>query len=206
MHPAALGAAVAFAFLAGAATVWITADLSWQLPGNNTGSKADWAAAYGTWVIGIAASAIAVGTYVHGRRQERASRIAVLDATRLLIADAISLEVTVSGLLKEDRSWADLQQGLRLMEAAALPIKVDSLALVHLPYAASRKIVSINNRLAAFRSALADSRIIHLEGKTLSDPLDELQKEALKELLGFLAPLDEDCEAFVRIVKTEISK
>lgn len=205
IHPVALGAAVAFAFAAGAATVWITADLSWQLPGDDTGSKADWAAAYGTWVLGIAASAIAVGTYVHGRRQDRASRVAVLDATRLLIVDAISLEVTISDLLKEDRRWVDLQHGLRLMEAASAPIKVDSLALTHLPFAASRKLVSINSRLAAFRASLFDNRIIQLEGKTLSDPLDEVQRLALKGLADFLKPLDQDCEDFVRIIKTTIN-
>lgn len=200
IRPVAFGAAVAFSFFVGAATVWITADLSWQLPGDNSGSKADWAAAYGTWVLGIAASAVAVGTYVHSRKQERASRVAVLDATRLLIADAVSLDVTVNGLLKEGKRWVDLSQSLKLLEASSAAIKIDSMALSHMPYAAGRKLVSINNRLAAFRAMLTDARIIRLEGKSPREPLDDLQREALQLILDFLKPLDEDCKAFVRII------
>lgn len=206
MRPAVLGAAVAFAFVMGAATVWITADLSWQLPGDDTGSKADWAAAYGTWVLGIAASAVAIGTYVHSRRQERASRIAVLDSTRLLITDAISLEVTVSSLLKSGQTWGDLKYSLKLLEAACAPIRVDSVALGHIPYAVSRKLVTINNRLSAARGMFSDPRFIFLEGKSMADPMDDEQRESLKLILQFLEKLDEDCAAFVKLIKAEIAK
>lgn len=206
MHPVALAAAVAFSFGVGAATVWITSDLSWQLPGDDTGSKADWAAAYGTWVLGIAASAIAIGTYVHGRKQARASRIAVLDATRLLIADALSLEVTVSRLLMDGKRWVDLSHSMKLLEASSAPIKVDSMALGHIPFQASRKLVSINNKLAAFRVMLTDSRFIQVDGKPPLDPLDELQLTALRLLADYLKDLDVDCTEFVRIITAESRK
>ncbi|WP_025877199.1 hypothetical protein [Stenotrophomonas indicatrix] len=54
----ALAAIVAVSFCAGAAAVWFSVGLSWGLPGDDTGSKADWAAAYGAWVIGLGALAL----------------------------------------------------------------------------------------------------------------------------------------------------
>lgn len=103
---AALAAIVAVAFCAGAVAVWFSAGLSWELPGDDTGSKADWVAAYGTWVIGLGALALTAEAHrrsvVSAAKEER-EREELRKATINAVIDKARTCLRIDGAFKDAR-------------------------------------------------------------------------------------------------------
>lgn len=190
-------------FVAGGASVWTLFGADWSYSLNlGTGTRADWVAAFGTWVIGVAATAVATITFFYTRKHGLGTRAALLSSTRFLTADALWLEVEVKSFLdapKERQTWRHLRRMVDECHVRSETVKIDSSALPHIPHEASRKLVSINNRLRGFRSLMASDALKMPAGKGGEFVGDQLLDQ-LKEVHRFSQELDEYCNDFSRIL------
>jgi hypothetical protein len=197
-----IGATVA-AFVAGGVSVWALFGAKWSYSLNfGTGTRADWVAAFGTWVIGVAATAVATITFFHTRRHGLGTRAALLSSTRFITADALWLEVEVRSFLdgsEQQQTWRQLRKMVDECHIRSETIKIDSSALPHIPHEASRKLVSINNRLRGFRSLMASDSLKMPAGKD-SEFVGHQLLDQLREVHEFSKELDEHCNDFSRIL------
>ncbi|WP_282262510.1 hypothetical protein [Stenotrophomonas sp. PS02301] len=85
---------IALSFLAGSI-------VTWTLLGAEAGSRADWVAAFGTWVIGIAACTL---TYREGKAQRDAKYAAETRQLRVMSLQAGSLKLFAGRFLELDKA------------------------------------------------------------------------------------------------------
>lgn len=101
----------AFAFMAGAAAAWAVFGIQWRFEfGDSIGSRADWIAAIGTWVIGYAAWQVSRQAQAHRAREVRElkrdgalAKRGVLRGITNALTHAGAQERGLKNLLKSDR-------------------------------------------------------------------------------------------------------
>lgn len=203
-----LSAVALVSFVVGAASVWMTEDVSWSLPGTGSGTRADWLAAFGTWVIGAAATCVAVLTFLYTRAQGRGVRSALLNSTHFITADALWLEIEVSAFLnrsEERQKWRHLTKMLKECYVRSETIKIDSAALPYVPNEAHRKLAFINTRLRGLRTLMESDAWKEPEGKR-DEFVGNEALEALSGIHSFVEEIDGYCEEFSQILKKAAAK
>ncbi|CAM4314126.1 Transmembrane protein [Stenotrophomonas pavanii] len=193
-----------FGFLLGVA-ITSAALLGSQIPLKcfEAGNLADWVAALGTWVIGVAATFVAVVTFLYTRAQGRGVRSALLKSARFITADALWIEIEISAFLdrpEERQKWRHLKKMLKECHVRSEPIKIDSAALPYVPDEANKTLAFINTRLRGLRTLMESDAWKEPEGKG-----DEFIGKDLLEALGgihsFAKEIDEYCEDFSNLLR-----
>ncbi|MBN5128747.1 hypothetical protein JY420_01305 [Stenotrophomonas maltophilia] len=209
-------AAISVAFVGGAAAVWVTAGLTWSLPGDGSGSNADWLAAYGTWAIGLGAIFFALAGHLQRRDEIRHAKVAAAEERRahvtsavLALGDAVCVKDSIESFLSlpaDQQIYGRLVICTRMLRDLSRPAGVSVDALKHLPLEASTLAARINAGLEAVRGLVVG---IEMDGR---NPLPE-EEEVLKvdldlcvQISGIADELLELCEEFraiaMRVVNT----
>ncbi|MBN5145430.1 hypothetical protein JY412_01535 [Stenotrophomonas maltophilia] len=201
---------LSFAFLSGAIATWLSFEVRWTFSFKGGPlANADWWAAAGTWVIGIAAAAIAVRTYSHSRSEANTARLRHLEATRLLVVDALVIEGMIQRFLDAEdqrKTWEDFIDLINSVKLSCAEVKVDSASLSHIPYAALGSLIVINRRMQGLVNVL-DTTDVFARGDNAKDAVvGSDQLDALRRIRDFAAKLGPECDEFYRAIDAEIAK
>lgn len=173
--------ALSVSFVAGAAAVWITAGMTWSLPGDGSGSNADWLAAYGTWAIGLGAIFFALAGHLqrndeirHAKEAATEERRAHVTSAVLSLADATCVKDSIDrflGLPKDQRLYGRLRISIRSLRSITKPAAISVDALKHMPMDASSLASRIDAGLEAVRELID---VIEMDGGNPPDPEQEV--------------------------------
>ncbi|WP_329892984.1 hypothetical protein [Stenotrophomonas sp. SMYL20] len=157
-------AVISIAFVVGAAAVWVTAEMTWSLPGDGSGSNADWLAAYGTWAIGLGAIFFALVGHLQRKDEIRHAKAAAADERRthvtsaiLALADAALVKSSVDRFLSlpaDQRVYGRLRITTKVLRTVSKPVDVGVDALKHMPLDASPLAARINAALDAVQGLI----------------------------------------------------
>jgi hypothetical protein len=200
-------------FVAGAASVWMLFGEEWSYSLDfGTGSRADWVAAAGTWVIGCAAAYYARQAHMHRKDEVREQRTrsargakAWLTLADTSIINAKVIKPQVEAFLEEADSerpevwhWDDLLKRVALnAKDVVLPSEVTDL----LDEDAIREIARLNFALDAIRGTVARGQgyIADYKGD-VNRKIDDTDMKVTRDILGFAMRAHENCTEFKKLV------
>lgn len=200
-------------FFAGAASIWMLFGEKWSYSLDlGTGSRADWVAAAGTWVIGCAAAYYARQAHMHRKDEVREQRARSAKGAKawLTLADtsvinASVIKAQVEDFLQEADTerpevwhWDDLLKRVALnAKDVVLPSEVTDL----LDEDAIREIVRLNFALDAIRGTVARGQgYISDYAGDVDRKIDDTDMRVTREILGFAVKAHENCAEFKRLV------
>lgn len=205
--------ATAAGFFAGAASIWILFGEKWSYSLDfGTGSRADWVAVAGTWVIGCAAAYYARQAHMHRKdevREERARSAkgakAWLTLADTSVINAKVIKAQVEAFLRDADSerpevwlWDDLLKRVALnAKDVVLPSEVTDL----LDESAIREIVMLNFALDAIRGTVERGQgyIADYKGD-VNRKIDDTDMKVTRDILGFAVKAHENCTEFKKLV------
>ncbi|HGM6729209.1 TPA: hypothetical protein ACKQBZ_000245 [Stenotrophomonas maltophilia] len=147
------------------------------------GSKADWAAAFGTWAIGAAATYLAVDARKQSVSAEISRRFTRQSQFLFSLAHANLLETEADSFLDEEadqRMWTDYYELLDTLDAYAREVPMTSDLAEHLPQDVVGEMIIVNELLRMARRDLQNekrrvSRTVAQEGVVGEQELSNLK-------------------------------
>lgn len=198
--------ALSAAFIAGAAAVWLTAGMTWSLPGDGSGSNADWLAAYGTWAIGLGAILFTFAGHLQRKDEIHHAKVATAEERRahvtsavLSLTDACCVKDSIDRFLNlpaDQRLYGRLHACVKSLRSISRPAAISVESLKHMPLDASALASRINAGLEAIRELI---EVIEMDGGNPPNQNDEVQGVDLDvcgDIAGIADELLEMCEEF----------